>query len=75
MLLFKSSFNLNSFGMLENLHSVQNISDVRMFRAHKYMLVSRSPVFETMFYGAVAEKNDVIEIPDIQPCAFQILLE
>lgn len=34
-----------------------------------------SPVFEAMFYGGMAEKNDPIPIKDVQPEAFKALLE
>ncbi|CAG2063163.1 unnamed protein product, partial [Timema podura] len=34
-----------------------------------------SPVFEAMFYGGMAEKNDPISILDVQPDAFKALLE
>ena len=35
-------------------------------RAHKYMLTTRSPVFEAMFSGGFKEE-DVIEIEDVEP--------
>uniref|UniRef100_A0A336LFN0 CSON010474 protein n=1 Tax=Culicoides sonorensis TaxID=179676 RepID=A0A336LFN0_CULSO len=34
-----------------------------------------SPVFEAMFFGGLAEKNDPIPILDVQPDAFKALLE
>ena len=35
-----------------------------------------SPVFEAMFFGGLAEKeNDVIKILDVQPDAFGVMLE
>jgi hypothetical protein len=34
-----------------------------------------SPVFEAMFFGGMAEKNDPIPILDVQPDAFKALLE
>lgn len=42
--------------------------------AHKYVLASRSCVFFAMFYGSVAEKENEIEIPDIEPDSFSSLL-
>ncbi|XP_063396004.1 BTB/POZ domain-containing protein 6-like [Mytilus trossulus] len=42
--------------------------------AHKYVLISRSPVFYAMFCGPVAESSDVISVPDIEPDIFQSLL-
>jgi hypothetical protein len=39
-------------------------------------LAMASPVFEAMFFGGLAEKEDrVIKILDVQPEAFIIMLE
>ncbi|KAH3791124.1 hypothetical protein DPMN_144604 [Dreissena polymorpha] len=35
-------------------------------QCHKCILASRSPVFEAMFCGPLAESKQVIEIPDIE---------
>ncbi|XP_062578706.1 BTB/POZ domain-containing protein 6-like, partial [Saccostrea cucullata] len=45
----------------------------KLVRAHKYVLVSRSPVFDAMFYGDLAEAKE-IKIPDIEPPSFDVLL-
>ncbi|KAL4720855.1 hypothetical protein ACJJTC_016724 [Scirpophaga incertulas] len=42
---------------------------------HKLILAMASPVFEAMFYGGMAERNDPIPILDVQPEAFKALLE
>ena len=42
--------------------------------AHKYVLVSRSPVFFAMLNGPLAEKNRRIKITDITPEGFWNLL-
>ncbi|KAL5017581.1 hypothetical protein ScPMuIL_007170 [Solemya velum] len=42
-------------------------------RAHKYMLICRSPVFQAMFCGPLAEDNNIV-IPDIEPDVFFVLL-
>lgn len=42
---------------------------------HKLILAMASPVFEAMFYGGLAEKNDPIPILDVQPEAFKALME
>ncbi|XP_028156584.1 uncharacterized protein LOC114350129 [Ostrinia furnacalis] len=42
---------------------------------HKLVLAMASPVFEAMFYGGMAERNDPIPILDVQPEAFKALLE
>ncbi|XP_053609685.1 BTB/POZ domain-containing protein 6-like isoform X2 [Plodia interpunctella] len=44
------------------------------FNAHKLILAMASPVFETMFYGVLDEK-DVILIPDSTPDSFEAMLE
>ena len=45
-------------------------------RAHKYMLVSRSPVFFAMFYGSLAvHQNTPHIIPDVTPDAFRSMLQ
>ena len=40
--------------------------------AHKFLLSISSPVFYTMFYGAMAETTETIELPD---CDYEILVE
>ena len=53
-------------------------------KAHKIFLAMGSPVFETMFYGGMAQANagrsvsrgsEAIEVLDVQPAAFKDLLE
>ncbi|KAL5018974.1 hypothetical protein ScPMuIL_004696 [Solemya velum] len=43
-------------------------------RAHKVFMISRSSVFSAMFCGPLAETQDLIPIPDIEPEVFRILL-
>ncbi|KAL5011635.1 hypothetical protein ScPMuIL_010186 [Solemya velum] len=43
-------------------------------RAHKFILISRSPVFSAMFCGPMAETQEQITMPDIAPEVFKILL-
>lgn len=43
------------------------------FKAHKLILGISSPVFEAMFYGPLSSNNS-IEITDIEPDIFQLLL-
>ncbi|XP_062592904.1 BTB/POZ domain-containing protein 6-like [Saccostrea cucullata] len=45
----------------------------KLVRAHKYVLASRSPVFDAMFYGDLPEAKE-ITIPDIEPPSFDVLL-
>ncbi|XP_068747048.1 BTB/POZ domain-containing protein 6-like [Montipora capricornis] len=40
--------------------------------AHKFLLSISSPVFYTMFYGAIPETNDTVELPD---CGYESLVE
>ena len=42
--------------------------------AHKLVLASRSPVFEAMFYGDLAESSTIIELPDISKIPFMLFL-
>ncbi|XP_015609976.1 BTB/POZ domain-containing protein 2-like [Cephus cinctus] len=44
-------------------------------QGHKLFLAMSSPVFEAMFFGGMAEKNDPIPIRDVQPEAFKALLQ
>ncbi|XP_062901542.1 BTB/POZ domain-containing protein 6-B isoform X1 [Mobula hypostoma] len=43
--------------------------------AHKYILAVGSSVFYAMFYGELAENQSDIQIPDVEPAAFLILLK
>jgi len=43
-------------------------------KAHKLILSSASPVFETMFYGKLKEESETIKIPDVDFNAFKIML-
>ncbi len=47
-----------------------------LIRAHKYILISRSPVFCAMFQGDMKEAHseEAIEVPDGKPVAFRELL-
>lgn len=47
----------------------------RIISGHKIILAMASPVFERMFFGPMAAKEDPIIIPDVQPDAFQTMLE
>lgn len=42
--------------------------------AHRLILASRSPVFESMFYGQLAESGSDIELPDIKKTPFLLFL-
>ncbi|KAJ0063330.1 hypothetical protein NL108_018365, partial [Boleophthalmus pectinirostris] len=41
---------------------------------HKYVLAVGSSVFHAMFYGELAEDQDEIRIPDVEPPSFLAML-
>ena len=43
--------------------------------AHKYMLMSRSPVFFSMFCGDLKETSDTVRVPDVDPDTFRDMLK
>lgn len=47
----------------------------RIISGHKLLLAMASPVFERMFFGNLPDKTDPIIIPDVQPEAFEAMLE
>lgn len=49
--------------------------ETELVEAHKYVLISRSPVFFTMFCGELAETEDSVRIPDIDPDIFRDILQ
>ncbi|KAH8366971.1 hypothetical protein KR200_012095 [Drosophila serrata] len=54
---------------------VGSVPNQRVIAGHKLLLAMASPVFERMFYGHLPDKTDPIVIPDVQPEAFEALLE
>ncbi|KAG9510502.1 BTB/POZ domain-containing protein 6, partial [Fragariocoptes setiger] len=46
----------------------------KKYVGHRVLLAMTSPVFETIFYGDMADKNKVIRIPDVAPIGFENLL-
>lgn len=47
----------------------------QLLSGHKLILAMSSPVFDAMFNGTLAEKNDPISITDVRPDAFIALME
>lgn len=43
--------------------------------AHKYVLSIGSSVFYAMFFGGLASNSEEIDIPDVEPVAFMVLLK
>ena len=81
----KSVFECNKY-MLESGFASDVIFHVNspdggttQIRAHTYMLVSRSPVFEALFFGGLSKTNDTkerhIDIADVEVDAFREMLK
>ncbi|XP_066142851.1 BTB/POZ domain-containing protein 6-B-like isoform X1 [Euwallacea fornicatus] len=51
------------------------LGNTQVIPAHKYVLATGSSVFYAMFYGGLAECKDEIEVPDVEPSAFLIMLK
>lgn len=47
----------------------------QLVSGHKLILAMASPVFDRMFNGTLPEKNDPIQILDVQPESFVALME
>lgn len=54
--------------------TVGTAPNVQKIPAHKYVLAIGSSVFHAMFYGGLADNQDSVELPDVEPAAFQNLL-
>ena len=48
--------------------------DTKEFNVHKYILISRSPVFYAMLCGGLKETGDSIRVPDITVDSFHQLM-
>ncbi|XP_055347898.1 BTB/POZ domain-containing protein 6-B-like [Paramacrobiotus metropolitanus] len=51
-----------------------DFGEAKLFKAHKYILSIRSPVFYAMFHGSMAESGPQVDIPDCMPDAFANML-
>ncbi|KAL3984666.1 PHR domain family protein [Acanthocheilonema viteae] len=68
-----ASMYLNEW--LADVHFIVGIGENReRIPAHSYVLAIASAPFNAMFNGGF-EKNDEIELPDVEPVAFKILLK
>lgn len=74
--LTKRGEHLLSSGKWADCHFVlgQESGGQQTISGHKLILAMASPVFEAMFYGELAEKDEPIPILDIRPDAFRALL-
>lgn len=75
----KSVIECNKYMFLNQLYCdvtfrVGEEEAVKEIKAHKYVLASRSNVFEAMLFGRLSETSDVIPIPDIEPGIFNAML-
>ena len=77
---FKTVVQCNRYMLTEGLGCdvvflVGQSGDQEVFNAHKYVLASRSMVFFQMFFGTVGQDTrSKVDVPDIRPGAFKILL-
>ena len=60
--------------MADVCFTVGTAPNVQKIPAHKYVLAVGSSVFHAMFYGGLADHQDAVELPDVEPAAFQNLL-
>lgn len=71
----KSVIECNKYMFLNQLYcDVTFRVGIEEIKAHKYVLASRSIVFEAMLFGRLSETSDVIPIPDIEPGIFNAML-
>lgn len=76
----KSTAECNRYMLEHQLHCdiifiVGSGDEKQEISAHKYILITRSEVFEAMIVGPLHEHSDTIEIPDVNPHSFRKLLE
>jgi hypothetical protein len=48
--------------------------EVATIKAHKIVLAARSPVFQAMFFGPCADKNDQVELEHVTWETFDLFL-
>ncbi|CAL5011202.1 unnamed protein product [Urochloa decumbens] len=69
---------LEDLGKLLESEEVADVAfkvDGEVFRAHKFLLALRSPVFRAELYGPMSDKNTrSITVEDMQPAVFKMLL-
>jgi BTB/POZ domain-containing protein 3/6 len=70
----KNSVMYNNPLMADVYFTVGSGNNKQRIAAHKYVLATGSSVFYAMFYGGLADQKDDIELPDVEPVAFQNLL-
>lgn len=73
----KSVIECNKYMFLNQLHCDVTFKvgmAGKEIKAHKYILASRSNVFEAMLFGGLSETSDVIDVPDIEAEIFDAML-
>lgn len=70
----KNAVMYNNPLMSDVYFTVGSANNKQKLAAHKYVLATGSSVFYAMFYGGLADQKDDIELPDVEPIAFQNLL-
>lgn len=70
----KNAVMYNNPLMADVYFTVGSSSAKQRIAAHKYVLATGSSVFYAMFYGGLADQKDDIELPDVEPTAFQNFL-
>ncbi|XP_060564790.1 BTB/POZ domain-containing protein 3-like [Ruditapes philippinarum] len=70
----KNSVMYNNPLMADVYFTVGSGNNKQRIAAHKYVLATGSSVFYAMFYGGLADQKDDIDLPDVEPVAFQNLL-
>ncbi|XP_006793453.1 BTB/POZ domain-containing protein 6-B-like [Neolamprologus brichardi] len=71
----RNALMFNNEQMADVHFIVGSSGETQTVPAHKYVLAVGSSVFGAMFYGDLAEEQSVIQIPDVEPAAFLILLK
>ncbi|KAL3122229.1 hypothetical protein niasHT_009119 [Heterodera trifolii] len=71
-----SSKSANLADRMKVLLSTANGADIHflLFRAHKYILMTSSEVFEAMFPNEAQNAKTEVEVPDVEAAAFKVML-
>lgn len=70
----KNAVMYNNPLMADVYFTVGGDGNKQKIAGHKYVLATGSSVFYAMFYGGLADKQDEIALPDVEPVAFQNLM-
>lgn len=70
----KNSVMYNNPLMADVYFTLGSGNNKQRIASHKYVLATGSSVFYAMFFGGLADQKDDIDLPDVEPTAFQNLL-